>query len=346
MKQGDKVFLAIKDELSASINQKANELFITLQSFDATKLDLEDTFRHYFIHHHLHKRLFFSIENSAFIIYHAVKKANKPVEDINIIDYGAGLGTLFMLCGMLGFKRAIYNDYLPDWKNAARSICGALKIPVTDYITGDIDGVLNYADANNFKFDIIASRNVIEHVYSLPRFYSLIYMHNKHCVVFSTTAATYHNPAMRILFYRLHKKLERKTYSGQRKEAIKNSWPTVTETQLNELVKKTRGKAKEDFTDAIEQYRQNKPVTPVLFLRSNTCDCFSGYWCEHILSKPEYNYFITQSGFKMEFTPGFWDTNYNSNLLNILTGFFNRIVLLLGKKGYILSPFVNIIGYN
>jgi 2-polyprenyl-3-methyl-5-hydroxy-6-metoxy-1,4-benzoquinol methylase len=347
MKQIDKAdFLIVHDALSITINNKANELFNTLQNFDATKLNLEDRFKNYFIHHHLQKRLFFSIQNSAFIIYHAVKKTGRPINELNFIDYGAGLGTLFMLGGMLGFKRCIYNDYLPDWKNAARSICEAMEIPVTDYITGDIDEVLNYADSKEFKFDIIASRNVIEHVYSLSRFYTLIREHNINTITFSTTAATYHNPAMHLLFYSIHKKLEKKTYYPQRKEAIKKLWPSITEKQLIDLTKKTRGKAMEDFYKAIEQYREHKNIEPVPFLRTNSCDCFTGYWCEHLLKKNEYEYFVTQSGFKMEFTCGFWDTHYNSTLLNILTCFFNRVIVLLGKKGYLLSPFVNIIAYN
>jgi hypothetical protein len=87
-------FLPGNDSLALLINNKANELFRLLQNFDAASLDIEDSFKDYFIQHHLGKRLFFSIQNSAHIIYQSVKKTGKLIEEINLVDYGAGLGTL------------------------------------------------------------------------------------------------------------------------------------------------------------------------------------------------------------------------------------------------------------
>ena len=56
---------------------------------------------------------------------------------------------------MIGFKRMVYNDYLPDWKNTAVSISKALQIRVDGFVTGDIDAVTKFASAENFLFDII-----------------------------------------------------------------------------------------------------------------------------------------------------------------------------------------------
>lgn len=336
-------FLKENDSLAILINQKANELFLTLQNFDASPLDIADSFKEYFVDHHLGKRLVFSIQNSAHILYQSVKKTGKEIDEINITDYGAGLGTLYMLAGKLNFKRIIYNDYLPDWKETAASICSAVKINIDGYVTGDIDAILLYAANEGFTFDIIASRNVIEHIYRLPFFFEEVYRHNPDTVIFSTTSANFHNPVMRLKHYLLHKKIERTQYLPHRIKEIQGIWPDISSKQLDELGSVTRGKAREDFLVAIENFKNNKPIGVVPFLRSNTCISTTGYWCEHLLSKNEFGSIITNAGFTMEYSAGYWDTNYPSALMNLLAKFLNQLIVLFGKKGYFFSPFVNII---
>ena len=155
-----KTFLHNTDSLGILINNKANELFKMLQNFDASSLPIQEGLKNYFINHHLGKRLFFSIQNSAHIIYESVKKVGKAIKEINMVDYGAGLGTLYLLGGLLNFKRVIYNDYLPDWKNTAELICKNLGITINNFVTGDIDSVLIYAAKNGFLFDIVTLSEV------------------------------------------------------------------------------------------------------------------------------------------------------------------------------------------
>ena len=345
-REENEFFLKGDDLLAILINKKANELFLTLQHFNAATLDIDAYFKDYFINHHLGKRLFFSIQNSAHIIYQAVKKTGKLIEQINITDYGAGLGTLYMLAGMLPFKRVVYNDYLPDWKSTAESICKALYIDISGYVTGDIDAVLNYAATEGFTFDVIASRNVIEHIYSLPFFYEGICRHNPAAVIFSTTSANFQNPVMRLKHYLLHKKIEKEQYLPYRKKELQKEWPAINTEQLTELAILTRGKAKEDFLNAIADYKNNRQVTSVLCLRSNTCLPDSGYWCEHLLSKDEYASIINKTGYTMNYTAGYWDTHYQSGLMNLLAKLLNKLIDLFGNKGYIFSPFVNVIAHK
>jgi hypothetical protein len=136
------IFVQGDDPLAKQINEKASELFAQLQKFDASALPIAGHLRDYFIQHHLGSRLFFSIQNSAHIIYQSVMKTGQSIETISIADYGAGLGTLYLLAGMLPLKRIVYNDYLPDWKETAAAISANLKIEIDGFVTGDIDEVL------------------------------------------------------------------------------------------------------------------------------------------------------------------------------------------------------------
>ena len=339
--------LTATDSLGLFINNKANELFYALKNLDVASMGATDTYNHYFIHHHLGKRLFFSIQNSAHILYEGIKLCNKPIPEINAIDYGAGLGTLFMLGGMLGFKRFDYNDHLPEWQPTAAAVCKQTGSSITDYVTGDINSVANFASANNFQYNLIVSRNVIEHIYSLSAFYSVIFKHNPKAITYSTTTANFHNPAMRLYHIYIHKKVERSYYLEQRKGEIKKLQPLLAENKLNDLALITRGKGQQDFVQAVNDFVAGKPIEKVAHLRSNTCDCIIGVWIEHLLTRKEYAAIINQSGFIIDFTTGYWDTHYSSGIKNLMTTTFNIIIAVLGKKkGIILSPFVNVVAFN
>lgn len=341
------IFIVAKDDLGTLINDKANELFFALKNFNTGSLGSSDTYNDYFIHHHLGPRLFFSIQNSAHILYNAVVLCNKPLSEINGIDYGAGLGTLFMLGGMLGFKRFDYNDYLPEWQVTAEAVCKKLNIVINDYITGDINAVSSFAASQNIRYDIVVSRNVIEHIYSLPEFYSVIFNHNAKAVVYSTTTANFHNPVMRLYHIYIHKKVERLYYRQQRIEEIKKLNPAILSNDMTSLAELTRGKGQQDFIDAVSNFTAYKPITVDKSLRTNVCDCINGVWSEHLLTKNEYQGIINTAGFKMVYNAGYWDTHYSSGIKNIMTALLNKIIKLMGvQKGILLSPFVNVAAYN
>jgi 2-polyprenyl-3-methyl-5-hydroxy-6-metoxy-1,4-benzoquinol methylase len=341
------IFLAAKDSLGTLINNKANELFFSLKNFNTSTLDTADTYNDYFIHHHLGHRLFFSIQNSAHILYDAVKLSDKPLPEISAIDYGAGLGTLFMLGGMLGFKRFDYNDHLPEWQPTAKAVCKEAGIAIDDYVTGDINAVADFAASKNIKYDIVVSRNVIEHIYSLPEFYNVIFRHNPKAIVYSTTTANFHNPVMRLYHIYIHKKVEKLFYKQQRLQEIKKLHPSLNEKKITELVKITRGKGQQDFIDAVNHFVNDKPGFSGSSLRSNTCDCITGVWIEHLLTRKEHTEITKKAGFKITYTAGYWDTHYSSKAMNALAVLFNKIISLFGKKNAVfISPFVNIVAYN
>jgi len=340
------IFLLQGDAFAAEINSNANRLYHLLKNFDISELTVEDEYRNYFSHHHLGRRLFFSIQSSADIIYNSVKRTGRQVHEINFLDYGAGLGTLFMLAGMMGFKKTVHNDYMKEWQIIAQTICEKLRIRINEYVTGDIDSVIEHAKANDLQYHIIASRNVLEHIYDLPHFYNSLFKHNPNAVIYSTTTANYHNPAMRLYHIYIHKKAERTIYGQQRINELKRRWPALQEEQINQLVSLTRGKAKQDFTNTVNNFMNNIPVAADATLRTNTCDCITGIWIEHLLTKKEHASFAA-AGFKLDYTPGFWDTHYRYKVLNFVSWLFNKIIPLAGNKyGVLLSPFVNIIAHR
>ena len=335
-------FLDHDDDTARLINDRANHLYRKLAELDISDTDIDEFGKYYFNTHHAGNRLFFSVQSSANIIYQSVKKIKKPIAGITFIDYGAGLGTLFLLAGLVGIKKVYFNDYFPQWAGYAKIICSKIDITIDGFISGDIDAVIEFAKANNMHFDIVASRNVVEHIYKLRDFYTKLYLSGITDVCYATTTANYHNPAMRLKHYWHHHQVEKKQYKNQRAVYIKELVPSINTADLDALIKLTRGKAFEDFTDAIDLYFKKQPVPAIEFLRSNTCDCKTGVWAENLLTRKNYVDIIEQAGFKAEYTAGFWDTHYKNKVVNLITGILNRIIKITGKKGYWFAPFVNI----
>jgi len=333
-------FIRPKDELAILINEKANLLFEKLRQIDVQQSQLDAFGKYYLSNHHLSRRLHFSLESSAAIIYASVKMSGKPVAELNFTDYGAGLGTLFLLAGMMGFKEVFYNDHFASWEANARILCRDLDIEMTGYIVGDIDELIAYAKEKKLRYDIIASRNVIEHIYDLPAFYSKLYHSGIAPLFYSTTTANYHNPLMLLKHRWMHKKLERSQFRQQRKEKLQRLLPGINGKDLDELTELARGRAFADFDNAVQAWHQKKAIAPVPWLGSNTCDCENGVWAEHIIPRRAYKEIIEGAGYRMEYSAGFWDTHYRYAAFNWFTALLNR---LAGKKGYRITPFVNVI---
>lgn len=340
-------YLQVRDNWSAQIAQQAALLEAQLQSLDINDLPLDDHFRDYFRVHHLGKRVRYSLQNSAHILYDTIQLAGRPPKDLSFVDYGAGLGTLYLLAGKLGFQQVWYNDYLPEWAAAARVIAEALQCNVAHYVTGGIDQLIAEAEQAGTQLQIIASRNVIEHIYSLEDFYQRIFAHHQQAIVYSTTTANYHNPVMRWKHHRLHEFTERTYYLSRRAERIKTWWPEATSEHIQTLVPLTRGLNQPDFKQAVSHYQQTHqpPILPSN-LYTNTCDPDTGYWCERLLPERDHRAIAESAGFQFTCTAGYWDTHYANPLLNLLGITLNALRPLLGSHQKMVVPFINLIAWN
>jgi len=338
-----RIFITQVDDVARVINEKANLLYRQLLALDVSDTDIDEFGKYYFNQHHAGKRLMFSIESSADIIYQSVKLTDKKINENTFIDYGAGLGTLFLLAGMVGFKQVYFNDYFPQWAGYAEIICKKLNIKIDGFISGDIDAVIDYGKANKVFYDIVASRNVVEHIYNLRSFYQKLYNSGLTKICYATTTANYHNLAMRYKHYFYHARVEKTLYKIQRTEMINKVRPNISALDLNTLVALTRGRAFEDFTKAIDLYFEKKSIPVVEFLGTNTCDSKTGVWAENLISKEAYFDIITKPGFSVTYTAGFWDTHYKYTIVNFVTKLLNRVIKVTGSKGFWFSPFVNVV---
>lgn len=334
-------FLSHDDELGRLLEDRASDLYNRLVSFDIDELGMPPHCLAYFKTSHS-KRLFFSIETSAHLLYKAITLSGKKYSEVVIMDYGAGVGTLFLLAKMIGCKKVIYNDHLEEWKTSAELIANAVGVNIDLYIVGDIADCLDILEKNNIDCDIITSRNVIEHIYKLDEFYNAIARKQPKALVFSSTTANNSNPAAVVKHVLWHKKWE-KVFRGKRMVMIKRQSQEISSDDLNKLAQATRGLGGEDLKKAVDNFNSTGQMPDPVIYRSNTCDPANGVWAEHLLTMKEYRALINENFFTISFEPGFWDTHYIKKYKNIAGNAFNRIISKGGKLAMRLAPFIYVI---
>lgn len=335
------LFLPQRDELSLLIQGKAEELLNKLQTLPVETLGMPDYCLAYFKGSHF-KRLFFSIETSAHLLYNSISLSKKPVHEIVLMDYGAGVGTLYTLAKMIGCQKVIYNDHLPDWKQSAQLIAEAIGVNVDEYITGDIDTTLSELKARNIQCDIITSRNVIEHIYKLDDFYSAIAQHQPNALIYSSTTANYNNPASRVKHWLWHRRWE-KQYWKERHAFIAGIAPELSDNIVSELSNRTKGMAFPEIQTCVNDYNRTKKLPAPLPVGSNTCEPSNGVWAEHIIPFSEYRELIDKNYFKVNFQPGFWDTHYSKGWKNMMGKLLNSIIKLNNTIGIWIAPFIYVV---
>lgn len=335
-------FLHHTDGVALIIEQNCQDLYKKMHLLKVDALGLSEHGKAYFSGSHL-KRLFFSIQTSAHILYNVVQLVNKPFHQIVLMDYGAGVGTLYLLAKMVGCSRVIYNDILEEWKQNALQIAAAINIDVDNYIVGDIDTTLQQLQVENISCDVITSRNVIEHIYQLPSFYACIAKLQPYAIVYSSTTANFYNPAMHLQHILLHKRVE-KIYRQQRYQLISRLAPHLTEKQKLRLATYTQGYEKKGIQLQVEAYLQRGQLPKRNFFYTNTCDVEWGVWAENLLPFHLHAQAVQLANMQVVFKPGFWDTHYSSGVMNIFGKICNVCIATFGKKvGFFLAPFIYVI---
>ncbi|MBY0535421.1 MAG: hypothetical protein K2P88_06170 [Chitinophagaceae bacterium] len=329
-------FINPTTEVSRLINEKAGLLYEKLTRLQVDQLGMPEACLIYFKGSHF-TRLFFSIQTSAHLLNRALQHSGKKPEELCVMDYGAGVGTLYSLAKMIGCK-VVYNDHLEDWKKSAQLIAEAIGVQVDHYVVGDIDTTLDYLDQHQIKVDVILSRNVVEHIYSLRSFFELIDKRAPDAMIISSTTANFNNPASRWKHARWHKKWE-PAYLALRKKYIQDQFPQLSEGVWSHLAVATRGMSYTDIKRSVEAFIQNKTVPDPTIHRTNTCDPEYGVWAEHIIPFSEYRTFIPQR-YQVLFAAGFWDTHYRSVLKRLLGKTMNALQAIVPVFATHLAPFI------
>jgi 2-polyprenyl-3-methyl-5-hydroxy-6-metoxy-1,4-benzoquinol methylase len=340
-----------------SLNAAAQELEQKLKALDYKTLSLSDYGNRYYAFDL--RKLTYMLQSYVFMLLWAQFKTQKRFSEMTILDHGGGIGMLSFLAKMVGVKTVIHQDLNPVISEDAKKIAAALGLSIDYYVTGDTAEFVEFVNKNNLNLNLIASRNVIEHVYDLNQFFEATSkIKSDKLLLFLSTTANEKNPLVNWYTKRIQQNFEYKgspvawgdkkidpKNSGyqQRKRIIESEFPKLPEDIAVKLAVTTRGKNKQDILQEVNNYIETGKFPAELKHPTNTCQPETGSWVEHLVPLTEYETMIRNHGFKFSFINGFYNTNYPQNYLNWITPPVNFVIQKLGKNAKVLAPFISIV---
>lgn len=343
--------------LNNRIHKAALDLEQELTLLNIDNLNISDYSKRYFKDYL--RKLNYSLKACSFIIFKSLNIAGTKPEDTVFVDYGGGVGILSLLAKKAGIETVIYNDIYDIACEDAAVISKALGIQVDHFVTGDVRDLKDYTEKENLSIDIIASRNVIEHIYDLEEYFNILSsFKSPSLTLFFATTANEKNILVDLYTKNIQKKIEHQGLKGKwekerdnikpyrllREEIIKKNFPYLSEEEIKTLTTRTRGLNESVIRKVLQKYIETKELPSYPSHPTNTCDPYTGNWAEHLVSLKDYERLFVQNGFTFDFENGFYNTNYEIKALNLITPLINRVIKLVGKKGIYLAPFIALKG--
>lgn len=286
-----------------------------------------------------------------------LENLDKSKEEIVLVDYGAGNGLLGLFAKCCGFKKVYLNDYNETFLEASRQLSKALHISIDGFIKGDCNAVAGFCSTNEIPHAIVGT-DVIEHIYSLDKFFSCLRSINKKIVTVFTTASVTSNPIKNRQLIKLQKTDEFVGSNAEhaipgdefaglpfleiRKKIIKNYLAQLNDEDVNRLAVATRGLRKEDIINSINEFISSHTLPIPPSHPSNTCDPITGSWTERLLTPSEYTTIYERAGFEVHVNNGFyneWTPGIKGPILKII----NRLLTLSPLVGKAFAPFITLV---
>ena len=334
------------------INTAAANLAGKLLNLDFTSMAISDYNKAYL--NRKMRKLVPNLQIYTYLLALALQDQPLDFSAATFVDYGGGSGMLSLLARELGFGTVIYNDIYDVSCIDAAVIGKTLQYQADAYITGDIDAVLAYVKRAAINIDIIASFDVIEHIYDLESFFTKLYTLSSRPFVFSFgSGANIHNKraSRPIIKRQIEKELQDKQHYAGRKERdslesyfkvreqiIQAAGQNLQEDEIEQLARQTRGLIKADILQCLTEYVKTGQISYQPDHPTNTCDPLTGNWEEHLLPVSRFREIVTRCGFTAAVFNGYYGTSrqgYVQTIKNII----NSLIYHLKRGGLGLAPY-------
>jgi len=304
----------------AAVDGAAARLAEKLRRLDVQALPISDYMRKYLTAQL--RQLLSTVQRYAYIMAWSLADVAVPLGEIAYLDYGAGIGMLALLARELGVGSVLYNDIYDVSCENGRAIARALRAEADHYILGGIDDVAAYVKGGNLRLDVVASFDVIEHVYDVEDlFRKLPLLSDGPLTILMATSANALNPFTRRALMGQQRRFEfedrlpevgqkqrdgLRAWSAVRREMIQAYDSELAESDAESLVRATRGQMGEDIRSAIETFRSTGELPPEPRHPTNTCDPYTGNWTEHLMDPDHVLALLRDGGFRAEVLPGYY----------------------------------------
>jgi hypothetical protein len=278
------------------------------------------------------------------------------MHQVVIVDYGGGVGDLSLLAKEAGVGTVVYTDIYDLMCRDAHHIARALGLEADHYVPGDVNALLSFVQEKECSCHAVMSYDVLEHMYDVEEFLCKIPgLSSGRLVLAMASAANPKNPLIRRRLKKLQRKMEfngtarregedpRDTplaYRPLRRALIAERAGGLRREEIDLLASRTRGMRISDIEEALEAYKTSRTLPPVPEHPTNTCDPFTGNWCERLLDPRSVAGKLRERGFAARVMPGYYGSHGGgSRVKRVARLGANVAIRALGGQGLAVAPF-------
>lgn len=288
------------------------------------------------------------------LLYLSCCRSSHPLDRFVLVDYGGGSGVLSFLAKELGIGTVIYNDIYEASCTDVRLLSKTLGLHLDHVVYGDIDELISYLRVNSISVDAITCFDVLEHIYNVEyHFKRLAAVSERQFRVVYASTANLENPwymhaVTRKQIDAEYKNREEKfghkerdclrAFFDVRKQMISTYAPGLSSEEVEQLSRFTRGLIKSDIEKCVDEYRQTGSITYRPEHPTNTCDPYTGNWCEHLMWTGWLQQVLEDEGFSVEILAGYYPKS-GSVLKKGIKLCLNVAIRLLGRRSMFIAPY-------
>lgn len=340
---------------------KINAFYNILSNLNLDEIQMEPYTKNYL--KYIISQHTYYLEVYAFILQKTIAQANLKLNQINLLDFGAGNGLLALFAKFCGANQVVVCDIRQEFIASIEQLSAALKIQIDGYIFGNEANAVAYFSTAPIQPNICIGTDVIEHVYSVNNLIQSMKIINSNITIAFSTASVDDNIIKKKQLYKImwadeHIGYELKgdneggsIYAGQpflqvRKQIIQQKAPQLRSHQIEALAVATRGLNKADIEKAVDQFIQNKQLPTPPLNKYNTCNPITSCFTEQMITHKSYKKLYQSHGFKLTSYNGFYNIHQKwykkpaIMLLNLLPKTFKTNYL-----GRFFAPFVVLLGH-
>lgn len=335
------------------INSAAQRLYDKLSALDINSLPISINIKRVLMNKL--RYLTSSLQLNAYILSWSLARLDvqpNNIDGIRLIDYGGGSGVLSLLAKEMGLS-VVYNDIDPVVANDARTLACALGSEADYYIQGDVDDLIEFLNDNKIFADAIASYDVLEHIYDIEAYLKKIALLPGPSLTFAMgSGANIYNA-------RIVRRLTRRHYEAEhfdrtieeggprdcsrsllevRREIISEYTDKLTEQEIIILSVRTRGLLRKQILESVDMYLKTGEIVGGTEHPTNTCDPFTGNWCERLMDPYQLSRLLNKEGFEGNVLRGYYGAHPN-RLKSLLSSPMNALIHVLNNAGLRIAPY-------
>lgn len=275
-------------------------------------------------------------------------------EDVVWLDYGGGSGLLSCLASETGLGTVLYNDLYDVSCADVGRLSEALGLKLDHIICGDVEDVAAYLRRHSISIQAIVSYDVLEHIYDVAsHFCALKRLQDAPFRMIYASGANIANPRY---VYSVKKKQIEAEYRDReriwghkerdclqaflevRKKMIAACAPDLDGGHVEQLARATRGLIQRDIETCVAEFRRRGSISYRIEHPTNTCDPYTGNWCEHLMEFDWLERTLREEGIAAEIQPGRYG-RAGSRLSRSVKACLDATMGFLGKRGMFLAPY-------